>query len=177
MPRGGARPGAGRPKKSGKHHWLTGDAGRRKLAVVGGGRATSTPEASPAPSAAASPLPLPGDQLTTEAQQAWWGRLAPLALTAGTLTDATRPGFVLLCKVAARVDELEEAIDRLGLTDDSSPAGTKANPLLTHYRGYVQRQEQLLARYGLAAMSKPAAPPAPPESEEEQILRQLVAIK
>lgn len=171
MPRGGARPGAGRPRKTAKQHFLSGDAGKRKLALV-----PTDPTAPAAGAAEAEPLPMPGD-LRKESEQALWERWADRAQQAGTLTHATLPGFVLLCQVAARLAEVEEDLDREGLTFKADGV-LKSHPLLPTYRGLVQRQEMLLQRYQLAAMSKAVVVAQPPDEDAEaRMLRELMAIR
>jgi hypothetical protein len=165
MPRGGARIGAGRKPKTARAHWLTGDAGKRNLAVV---------ESPVGGDVVAVKAFLPPAALGAE-ERDYWRTWEPEARANGTLTSATVAGFVLLCEVAADAGRLRARIDADGLmfVVDGVP---KAHPLLPSYRGQQQRREQLLARYGLAAMGKPAAPVSP-VSDEKQELRRLLAIR
>lgn len=173
---GGARRGAGRKPKTGKQHWLSGDAGKRNLALVpsrtdsaidGGG--TVVPFVPP-PDA---PLPNP-DQVVdlASAESRYRQQWEPLATRNGTLTDQTRPGFALLCQVAARTDAMWAQI---GATNFMS--GERAHPLMTHYRGLMQRQEQLLARYGLAAIGVSKDAGKSDEDDELDELQRLMAVK
>ena len=175
MPRGGRRQGAGRKPKTAKQHFLGGQAGKRKLALVPTSRAEAEAEQTePAP----PEIVMPADLLALEGEQAYWDRYAVPALSAGTLTTQTVGGFTLLCQVAARADRMWEDIEREGLTW-SDEGVMKAHPLLPAYRGLVQRQESLLQRYLLAAMAKPdlGATSTPKEDDDSAALRQLMAIK
>lgn len=174
MPRGGRRQGAGRKPKSAKHHFLTGNAGKRNFELV-----PKTRDELPPADPAEPELVMPADQLALDGEQAYWERYAPAAQAAGTLTPQTRGGFVLLCQIAARADRMWEDIEREGFTW-SDEGVIKAHPLLPSYRGLVQRQESLLQRYLLAAMAKPdtaAASAKPKEDDDSAALRQLMAIK
>lgn len=178
MPRGGARPGAGRKPKSGRQHFLAGDPTKRKLGTSRARAIDDSGEAAPtAPKRGA--LVMPQALLPTEAEQAWWQLLEPEARVAGTLTTQTVAGFVLLCQVAARVGLLWEQIERDGCLVDKSN-GSGAHPLWTPYRGLVGRLESLLQRYGLAAMSKsvePATPATPDRRDSEaEALRRLMSV-
>jgi hypothetical protein len=176
MPRGGRRQGAGRKPKSAKQHFLSGNAGKRSLALVPASRAEA--EAADRDPAPAMDLVMPVDLLAQEGEQAYWARYAPQAVAAGTLTAKTVGGFIVLCQVAARADRLWEDIEREGFTWNDEGV-VKAHPLLPAYRGFIQRQESLLQRYLLAAMAKgdPAAVPKPKEDDDSAALRQLMAIK
>lgn len=172
MPRGGRRQGAGRKPKSATHHFLSGHAGKRTLALV----PTTRADAEEAETSAA--IVMPTDLLAQDGEQAYWHRYAGPAMAAGTLTLHTVGGFVLLCQIAARAECMWEDIEREGLTW-SDKGVNKAHPLLPAYRGLVQRQESLLQRYLLAAMAKPdlGAAPKPKEDDDSAALRQLMAIK
>lgn len=173
MPRGGKRQGSGRKPKTAKQHFLSGNAGKRKLSLV-----PSTREDAAAPEEAAEVV-MPVDLLAQEGEQAYWQRYAPLAIEAGTLTPKSVGGFILLCQVSARADLLWESIESDGLTS-LTEHGMKAHPLLPAYRGLIQRQESLLQRYLLAAMAKVdggAGGQAPKEDDDVAALRQLMAIK
>ena len=151
MPRGGARIGAGRKPKTMVARWLAGDAGKRGQRVE-----------SAMVSAVLERVDLEPSPMLTEAEAAYWELWAPLALSAGTLTAATRPGLVLLCQVACRAARVWADVERDGTTHISlvtNPDGTthevlKAHPQMTQYRGLIGRQEMLLARYGLAGSGK-----------------------
>lgn len=171
MPRGGRRPGAGRKPKSATHHHLTGDAGKRKLAVVPGGKGGDVPSAPEVP-----PLVMPQDRLANEAEQAYWTLYQHQAQAAGTLTAQTLGGFLVLCQVSARADRLWEQVESEGFTLDG-PSGPKAHPLLSQYRGLVQRQESLLRAFNLSAWAKPVeGAQKPPVSDEAQRLRELMSV-
>lgn len=156
MPRGGKRLNSGRKLKSKAQRWLEGDAGKR-------GRVGTVPETVGTPSdPAVTAVPA---ELTPE-EQARWRIYAPLAARNRTLTAETRPGLLLACQVSARCDQVWALLVADGFVIDSD-MGKKAHPLLTHYRGLVQRVEQLLARYALAGAGKPVELPAAEEKPKD----------
>lgn len=180
MPRGGRRQGAGRKPKTATQHFLSGDAGKRKLALVPPSRGEEGEHDRNPPEVPPPAVVMPQDLLTTEGEQAYWARHVEQATAAGTLTEHTVAGFVLLCQISARADLMWEDITRDGLTVSDDEGRTKAHPLLPSYRGLVQRQESLLQRYLLAAMAKPdaGAPGATPKEDDDvAALRQLMGIK
>lgn len=178
MPRGGKRLGAGRKPKTRTERWLGGDAAKRGLSLV-------RPDAEPVPVTTNPAVAEDVPSMLTEAEAKYWELWAPSALERGTLTEHTRPGLVLLCQVARRAAALWAQIESQGLmfekvTVDSSGQEhhePKAHPLLTHYRGLVQRAEQLMARYGLASDGKiPTGETAKKDTEREQLAK-LLAVR
>lgn len=161
---GGHRIGAGRKAKSNEARWLEGDSGKRGKR----GTAPAAPEAS----VTAPDVDLEPPAMLTADEQAYWHLWAPLAAENGTLNTSTRPGLVLLCQVARRSALLWAQIEADGVMYDrfshdfsgQAAAGAKqepaivmdpkAHPLLAKYISLVSRQEQLLARYGLAGSGK-----------------------
>lgn len=175
---GGARVGAGRKPKTRRERWLGGNAGGRGALSLVRPEGDDIVTADPAV-AKDVPAMLTADEAT------YWALWAPSALARGTLTEHTRPGLVLLCQVARRAALLWSQIESQGLvfekvTVDSAAQEhhePKAHPLLSHYRGLVQRAEQLMARYGLASDGKiPIGEAVRPEDEHEQ-LATLLAVK
>jgi hypothetical protein len=173
VPWGGARPGSGRKKKSAKQHFLSGNAGKRKLVAVERGDFAPRQPLSASPVEA---LAMPVDKLRTEAEQAWWAFYLPRALATGTLTDDTLGGFIDLCQTAARLDTIWEDIEREGYTFvvEGVP---KAHPLWPNYRGLLQKKDALLQRFMLTAMGKPASDKPAPEDEESDVLRKMMSIR
>lgn len=177
--------GAGRKPKTARQRWLTGDAGHTRLAIV------KTRPAQPAvvPAAAALPAIGPAGEvpaMLNEAEQAYWNLWAPLAVGNGTLTDSTRPGFVLLCQTAADIAEVRGDIRARGIlfekVDNVGGEETRElrkHPLWPEYRGLRARQEQLLARYGLAAFGRIVGgiPKDDEEERERAELLRLLAIR
>ena len=124
----------------------------------------ATPEAV---SAAAVPLASvecpPG---IPEEQQAVWAMLAPLAVERRTLTPATALAFRDLCEAIIVKRELLAIIQKDGYTIskvtlqmDESGGGVqlmepKAHPLLSQFRGLMQRVETGLARFRLTGDGK-----------------------
>lgn len=164
MPRGGARIGAGRKRKTPRAHWLTGDAGKRGLALV----------ESPAVGARDASLVYEPPATLGPAERSYWAAWEPEARAAGTLHSATLPGFTLLCQVAVDTAQLRARIHEDGAVLTGAE-GTKAHPLWVSYRGLAQRLDQLLKSYSLSAMGKPAAVTSPVNDEKLE-LRRLLAI-
>lgn len=142
--RGGVRVGSGRKAVPRAVKWLGGDAGKR------GRKQAAKPEARAAPVALiAAPRDL------SPAQRAMWNRLAPHAAAQRTLIEATVPGFRDLCEALVVKAAVLARLEADGLT---SADGERANPLLTHYRGLLQRVESGLARFRLAPFGKELTP-------------------
>ena len=177
MAKGGTRLGAGRPRKSARAHWLSGDAGERRLALV---EAPADAGHAVAPSPGA---PLLAPELLSASEAVYWRRWEPLARAQGLLTAETAPGFGLLCQVAAQCQTMRAAIEAEGYTyervtvDGSGQEHReiRSHPLLTHYRGLVLRVEQEQARYGLQATGKIA--PKPQVDTERDQLSRLLAVR
>lgn len=154
MPRGGARVGAGRPRKEGRVRWV------RKLALV--------PAVGSAPVSAVPTDGVAAPETLSKAARVYWDEWAPLAVAAGTLVAENVPGFALLCSESANRDALT-------LEGEMSPATVLR---LESLRQKATKQvEQLMARYGLAAMGKAIRPPQSTEDDELAQLRQLLAVR
>lgn len=161
MPRGGARVGAGRPRKSDGQRWLDGNAGKRAEE-----RVLERPKAA---QVAVRLLPAPADLF--EAQVAVWNDLAPQACQAGTLVPQTAAAFALLCKQIVLERRMFDEINADGLTMtkvtlqmDEKGGGLqsvekKAHSLLTQHRGMMQRVEAGFQRFKLSPMGKPMEQP------------------
>jgi hypothetical protein len=196
---GGRRVGAGRKPKTAREHWLSGDAGRRGLALVERPEDAGVPESSrrrgrrakASREIAAGLILGPAGEvpaMLTDEERAWWVELAPRAIANGTLTEDTRPGFVVLCQTAADAAEIRRDIRERGiLTERKAIVGDaedavvetldlKAHPLWPSYRGLQARLEQLMARYGLAASGTANEGGKPKEDDERAELRRLLAI-
>jgi hypothetical protein len=192
---GGKRVGAGRKPKTSREHWLTGDAGKRGLALV-----ERPPDAAPTPprrprkragkAAPAVEIGPAGElpAMLTGAEKRWWRELAPRAVANGTLTADTRPGFVVLCQTAADAAEIRRDIRQRGIVTERKvlvgdtgeqeviTLDVKAHPLWPSYRGLKARLEQLMARYGLAATGTAGDGQKPKEDDERAELKRLLAI-
>lgn len=170
---GGARTNSGPKPKTRKERWLGGNAGKRPLTVVPGGRSDD---------AAAEPVEQP--DVLKEAEAAYWQTWAPLATRRGMLHADTVPGFVLLCQWAARADALWECIQSRGYEQEKvtiDGAGQehreyKANSLISQWRGLTARVEQGMARYGLTGDGKVPTGEATGDTEDEQLAR-ILAVK
>jgi phage terminase small subunit len=144
---GGARLGAGRPRKNQIEHWLGGDAGRRH------GKAPPKPRAVVS-DAVEPPADLP------ELHREIWERYAPHAREAGTLTKGTAGAFRDLCEAIVVRDGLMTAIHQQGYV--VGEAGVK-HPLLAEWRQVAQQVRTAMKEFRLAPLGKPMAtePEAP----------------
>lgn len=151
MPRGGARPGAGRKATEAETLALRGGRDRRPSAR---------------PSAAAQPLPvLPAPDDMPADQLAVWDELAPLAAAQRTLTSETAPAFRDLCEAIVLKRLMLAQIQADGMTAiDVSVDGAgvehqklSAHPLITKYQTQVGRVETKQARFLLEATGKPTS--------------------
>lgn len=150
MPRGGARPGAGRKPKS------------RVLTMPGASRHAAKPPAT-GPSAEDRKLVSPPKHLPL-AERNVWRRLAPLAIENGTLKAPSVPGFEFLCELVILHKQLRKTIDKEGWQVEE-PVFDKKGELSGHIRkrhalwpqlqSAALRREQLLRSYGLLSMAKP----------------------
>jgi hypothetical protein len=146
---GGMRVGAGRKSKDQATAALHGSKGRVERA-----------QSQPLPLEHVSiPGDLPAEQATV------WAELAPHALAARTLTQATAGAFRDLCEAVVLKRALLKRIEFDGLTYQKvsvDGAGVehvevKAHPLLTQHRGMMQRTEAGYARFRLAPIGKEIA--------------------
>jgi hypothetical protein len=157
---GGARIGAGRPRKDKGLARLQGSkrhkskAGERGVAV-------------PPPGDIQPPADMPADQ------QAIWDQLAPHALAAGTLTPATAESFRDLCRVVVVRNGLFAKIQEDGWTyitvkpdpDGGTHEEIRKHPLVTDLRAFEQRVEAGRARFRLAPMGKEMVSAEQPQDE------------
>lgn len=133
MPRGGARTGAGRPRKDSNVVGFPGGAS------IGGNAAPPAPPSDETRALGEPPADLP------ELQQAHWRSLAPLAIEQRTLVPATVPGFRELCQLLAFKEELASRVAKFG-----------SEAALKHYTKLSPRVDAALARFKLTAFGKPA---------------------
>jgi hypothetical protein len=127
--KGGARLGAGRPRK-------------RPLGLV---------EQVPA-----APVPVPA--ALTPAERQLWAALAPHAERQATLVLSTIPGFTTLVRLRVEADRMWETIRQEGYTCEvatRSGTQTRAHPLLSRVVQLEQRCEQQFARFALIPNGKP----------------------
>ena len=141
---GGARIGAGRPKKPESARWLGGNAGKRGK--------------KPAKDTHHEPLrPVEAPKLN-EREQLVWDELAPLALAARTLVPATAGELKSLCALEADLAEVKAERRREGLT-------IRGQMLMRTYLMLVQRVEAKRRAFKLAPMGKDMVPPDKPKDE------------
>ena len=143
MPRGGRRPGAGRPKRS-----------ARVLAMPAVTAASAPPASAPAKKTKA-PSP-PKRRLTRDAYKVW-ARLAPAAAARGTLTVETVHGFALLCDLVVTHERLTKQLETDGWAYTNSFGERKRHALWGVWQNVTLRVEQQLARFGLIGEGRPLA--------------------
>lgn len=163
MPRGGARVGSGRPRKS------------AALALVHGSRGLVAPALNvvTAPPNTAVLVPVEAPDGLPEEQRAVWAGLAPYAAALGTLTPDTALAFRDLCEaivvkraLLAIIQTDGYTISKVTLQMDEKGGGLqlvepKAHPLLSQFRGLMQRVETGMARFRLTPDGKDRSVPAP----------------
>lgn len=152
MPKGGRRPGAGRPRKSAAMRELDGNAGHRPARVF------AHPSAVPAiPEPVAIEEFDAPDDLTMDERHVWM-ELAPHAFAARTLTKATAEAFKLLCRNVILEREL-----RASVLDRGRPA----------HQGMIHKVETAMLRFNLSPCGKAmyeAQPVAAPVNPLEKYL-------
>lgn len=132
---GGARVGAGAPRKDDAARWLGGVRSRH-------GKPVAKPKG-PQPQ-----FQPPRD--LKEGVREVWNRLAPHAFDARTLTRGTADAFRDLCEAVVVRDGLLSKIQADGYGDKEGH-----HPLLSHYRGMYQRVEAGMLKFRLAPLGKP----------------------
>lgn len=152
---GGSRVGAGRKPKDAVLRAIQG--GRSRIPV-------QPPPAAPIISTEVAPpaeVLAPGD--LTEAELVVWTREAPLALLERTLTAATAGAFRELCELEALKNEMLRKIkaELTSIVISEGGMTERANPLLTHYRGAVQRLATFRKDFKLAPFGKELMPAQP----------------
>lgn len=135
MPRGGARPGAGRPRKDAAAAKLHGTRPRSSVVQFPGTSSEEIAHAAVPTDEVAMPPGLPPQAKTV------WKRQAPFASAAGMLTPATAMAFGMYCRAVV----IER---RLG----SGPEAGGSN-----HRGMMQRVEAGAVRFGLTGTGRPVA--------------------
>lgn len=144
MGKGGARIGAGRPKKQlPQSGVLLGMDGSRIFGPPAGGEAPADPSATALDALRVPPADLP------KPQREIWAAWAPLAIERRTLVPGHAPGFRQLCRLAWVAGMMERRLARLG------PATEAAESLMTRYVKVEQRLESALQRFDLTGMGKP----------------------
>ena len=147
---GGARRGAGRPRKTDDERLVAGNASKVAARVL----------AHPSAPAPVAPLPevtefdAPND-LGVEERLVWL-ELAPHAMQAGTLTQASALAFRVLCRNIVLERRYGQSV-----TDQGS----------SNHRGMIQRVEGGLDAFGLRPMGKPMATAAPAEKPVSKLDR------
>lgn len=147
---GGARRGAGRPRKTDDERLVAGNASKVAARVL----------AHPSAPAPVAPLPevtefdAPND-LSVEERLVWL-ELAPHAMQAGTLTQASALAFRVLCRNIVLERRYGQSV-----TDQGS----------SNHRGMIQRVEGGLDAFGLRPMGKPMATAAPAEKPVSKLDR------
>jgi len=141
---GGARIGAGRPKKPESSRWLGGNAGKRGRKPV---KATHQ-----------QPLQPVEPPKLNEREQLVWDELAPLAREARTLVPATVGDLKTLCVLEVEMADVLAERRKEGWSSEGLA-------LAKEYRGLVQRVEAKRRAFRLAPMGKDMTPPEQPKDE------------
>jgi hypothetical protein len=160
MPRGGARPGAGRKPKGDK------PVRDRTVRVLQMPYTVLPPAWAPPPMDQApetdSPLVAPRFDCYADEQSVWMA-LAPWAIAQGTLDEARIPGFRKLCHELFLAQTLKAELDRLG------PSSAEGVRILKPYLDVSKALDASLMKFRLTAFgkamdpgkSKPVAPANP----------------
>jgi len=151
---GGFRPGAGRKKKAAHLKIAHGTATIAERLAAASGPAEDQPDA----------VTMPDDLSPLQIEH--WKELAPIAVRERTLTETTRPAFLLLCKNRANLDDYNGILETDGYTIETEQ-GTKAHPLLTARDRMVKIIDAQMARFKLTPFGKevPTGAPAKPVSK------------
>lgn len=154
---GGRRPGAGRKPKDAATGALLGSRRAKARAKQFERKAAVPAVAAPGvTTSAAAPdvaIPTPPGNLTLD-ELAVWNELAPLAEREGTLTDSTRMALRDLCEAIVLKRRLLRVVDDEGVTIFNLQGAKAAHPLLTQFRGLMQRVEAGMLRFKLAPIGK-----------------------
>jgi hypothetical protein len=150
MPRGGARPGAGRKPKSKPAAVVLGMDGQRREVPQAAGLFEG--EEPPQLTQPAELLKVPPRDLSPDAKRCW-RRIAPQAIEQRTLTPATVVGFRELCEQWTLVQRLRlEVVKATELA--GSDAGRKKLRTLSDQSRLLDAQ---MARFKLTGFGKPEA--------------------
>ena len=161
MPRGGFRPGAGRKSKKSKERELEGSRGRTTARDAG---ANST-------DAKAVSKPVDLEPIVSDV----WDQLAPGAIAAGTLTEATAYAFLTgVCELIAERRRYRAQVDLDGImiqpvqidneTGDRFSVGTPVkHPLIPEIRQLQVRIEANMQRFMITALGKSMGAPVKDE--------------
>lgn len=148
---GGRRRGAGRPKKSDAERLVVGNASKVAARVLAH---PSVPASEPTTPPAVTEFDAPND-LSVEERLVWL-ELAPHAIQAGTLTQASSLAFRVLCRNIVLERRYCQSV-----TDQGS----------SNHRGMIQRVEGGLDAFGLRPMGKPMATAAPAQKPVSKLDR------
>lgn len=155
---GGGRPGAGRKPKDASLGALHGSRRTRSRAKrnQSGNQTDNQKTEAGIEAAAAVPEvqipPAPGS-LTLD-ELAVWNELAPLAMKEGTLSVSTYMALRDLCEAIVLKRKLLRAVDDDGVTVIGLQGNKAAHPLLTQFRGLMQRVEAGMLRFRLSPMGR-----------------------
>lgn len=165
---GGRRVGAGAKPKDATLGALSGSRRTRvrgqkqnqKNQNVPVGDVASASEQAAPPTTTAVPIPPPAS-LTLESL-AVWQELAPLAFQEGTLSESTALALRDLCEAIVLKRKLLQQAEDEGYVVAAGD-GVKAHPLLSQFRGLMQRVEAGLTRFKLAPLGKELPPQEAPK--------------
>jgi hypothetical protein len=105
-------------------------------------------------------IPDPPGSLTLD-ELAVWNEIAPLAAKEGTLSQSTAVALRDLCEAIVLKRKLLRQVGDDGIVV-TGKGGKRAHPLLTQFRGLMQRVEAGMIRFKLAPMGKEVVAPEKP---------------
>jgi len=160
---GGHRAGAGRKPQNDELGAVKGS--RRSRARAKAKATAHAPNQTTSADAPATPplppdvkIPEPPGNLTLD-ELAVWNELAPLAEREGTLSESTAIALRDLCESMVLKRKLLRRIGDDGLVVVGTDGSDRAHPLLTQFRGLMQRVEAGMIRFKLSPMGKELGPP------------------
>jgi P27 family predicted phage terminase small subunit len=98
-------------------------------------------------------VPSAPDHLSESARNEW-NRLAPAAVSIGTLTKADLRAMELLCDALATIAELTAVVREEGYVLPTGDGGRKGNPLLRSISEQRAQAMKLLASFGLTPLGR-----------------------
>lgn len=143
-------------------------ANRRKSnlakAIRGTARHDRVPKKDHAARLSRAPTPPAG---LSEAAAAEWRRLAPSAVSIGTLTLADLRAFELLCETLAAEREARSTLQREGMSTSTGDGGRKPHPAVRVAESARRDAARLLADFGLTPRGRQSVDTLPPTDLHE----------
>ncbi len=104
------------------------------------------------------PAPPPGTPATVKKH---WQAVGQRGVTLGTIAETDLPALLLCARSLAMVEELWDAIHKVGFTIPTRHEGAKGNPLLRQYSDAAAAALRLLTAFGLTPASRGRVTAAP----------------